>query len=32
MDTAEIDMLRCRPRKLDQTNLGAGRGPVEDRE
>ena len=32
MDPAEIDMLRRRPLKLDQTNLGAARGPVEDSE
>jgi hypothetical protein len=32
MDPAEIDMLRCRPAKLNQTNLGAAHGPVEDSE
>jgi len=32
MDPAVIDMLRCRPPTLDQTNLGAARRPVEDRE
>jgi len=32
MDPAEIDMLRRRPPQLDQTNLGAVRGPFEDRE
>jgi len=32
MDPAEIDKRRRRPPELDQTSLGAARGPVEDRE
>ena len=29
MDPAEIDMLRRHPRKLDETNIGLARGPIE---